>query len=121
MSGAHTALIMCRIARDSSSHGRWLLTAIGDADHTARDWGSLIPEVKGYMKDLVPSLRIDPNERVAVMRKGGNVRLRDYCPSGVPSQAVLGLFWDVSCRCPHVTPACMRRHACRSRDLPFVM
>ncbi len=34
--------------------------------------------------------------RVAIMRKGGVIRLRDYCPSGLPQTLCLGLAWDVT-------------------------
>ena len=42
-SGAHTALFMCRLARTGST---WSLQTIGGTDHTARDWGTLVPEIK---------------------------------------------------------------------------
>ena len=38
---------------------------MGDFDHTARDWGTLIPEVKLYCTDLLPNLKVDASERVA--------------------------------------------------------
>ena len=53
--GAHTALFMCRISRQPG--GAWLLNTIGECDHTARDFGSLVPEIKSYMTDLVPSIQ----------------------------------------------------------------
>lgn len=43
---------------------------------TARDFGTLIPEIKGYSRDLVPGIQINPTERVAIMRKGGAVCLQ---------------------------------------------
>ena len=54
--GAHTALFMCRISRQPG--GGWMLNTIGECDHTARDFGSLVPEIKAYMTDLVPSIVI---------------------------------------------------------------
>jgi len=93
MAGAHTTVFLARLARKDNG---WVMTAIGDVDHTARDWGTVVPEIKAYMADLVPGIRVDPNERVAVMRKGGEVRLRDFCPGGLPQTAVLGLYWDVT-------------------------
>ena len=44
MSGAHTALFMCRITR-ASPQAAWKMSTIGEVDHTARDWGTLVPEV----------------------------------------------------------------------------
>ena len=41
----------------------------------ARDFGSLIPEIKGYSRDIVPGITINPKERVAIMRKGGTIQL----------------------------------------------
>ena len=73
---------------------------IGGTDHTARDWGTLVPEIKTYCADLVPgfagaSLKY-PDERIAIMRKGGHVRLRDYCGTFPPPVVTLGLAWDVT-------------------------
>ena len=73
------------------------MTAIGETDHTARDWGALVPEMKAYCGDIVPSIRVDPNERIAIMRKGGTIRVRDYCNTPeLPQTLVLGLHWDVT-------------------------
>jgi len=36
----------------------------------------LVPEIKGYSRDLVPGIAINPKERVAIMRKGGAIRLQ---------------------------------------------
>ena len=210
MSGAHTALFMCRIAR-ASPQAAWKMSTIGDVDHTARDWGTLVPEVaeqglqprlqpacnrlatrlppacnaaqpsnltgpspsptdspersrhlphcscrrhlphcscrrlmphcscrrlmaycscrrlmptahadsssssplllltrarvcgfwvcvqiKAYSTDIVKGLQVDASERVALLRKGGVIRLADYAPQGVPPMLVLGLAWDVT-------------------------
>ena len=56
MSGAHTALFMCRIAR-ASPQAAWKMSTIGDVDHTARDWGTLVPEVaeQGLQPRLQPA------------------------------------------------------------------
>ena len=41
--------------------------------------------------------QVDISARVAIMRKGGLVRLSDYTgPNGIPPTLVLGLFWDVT-------------------------
>lgn len=68
MKGAHTALLMARVARHG---GGWVLSAIGEVDHTARDWGTLLPEFRLYMGDLCPGITASPEQRIAVMRKGG--------------------------------------------------
>ena len=95
MAGGHTALILGRAAKDLRTQ-KWTFSVIGDADHTARDWGTLVPEMKAYMKDLIPNIRVDPMERVAVMRKnGGSVALRDYCHP-IPAQLCFGLAWDIT-------------------------
>ena len=107
LGGAHTAVFMCRIARNRQAGGQlagWTIQTIGDFDHTARDFGTLVPEMKAYMSDLVPGIRVDPTERVAVMRKGGNVMLSDYTGGGASGgggavgaqQFVMGLAWDVT-------------------------
>jgi len=73
------------------------VSPIEDTHPTARDFGSLIPHIKSYSRDLVPNIVVDPTERVAILRKGGNVRLRDYCVGHhVPSKITFGLAWDVT-------------------------
>ena len=53
-----------------------------------------------YSKDLVPGLKVDVASRVAIMRKGGSIRLSDYYPAGwsnaSPPRLVMGLAWDVT-------------------------
>jgi len=98
-SGPHTALFFCRIARPSPQES-FALQTIGEYDHTARDWGTLLPEMQMYSKDLVPGLKVDVASRVAIMRKGGSIRLSDYYPAGwsnaSPPRLVMGLAWDVT-------------------------
>ena len=60
----------------------WALQAIGEYDHTARDWGTLVPEVQMYSQDIVPGIKVNMADRVAIMRKGGLIRVKDYTPSG---------------------------------------
>jgi tellurium resistance protein TerZ len=94
MGGAATALFLCRLSRRGPS---WVLTPIEEADMYARDFGSLIPEIKGYTRDLVPGIHIDTQERIAIMRKGGNIRISDYVPGGkIPANVSFGLAWDVT-------------------------
>mmetsp|Transcript_21387 Transcript_21387/g.35394 ORF Transcript_21387/g.35394 Transcript_21387/m.35394 type:complete len:597 (-) Transcript_21387:73-1863(-) len=94
MCGKSTALFLCRLSRRGSS---WVLTPIEEGDKFARDFGSLIPEIKGYTRDLVPNIQINPQERVAIMRKGGNIRISDYVPGGrIPANVSFGLYWDVT-------------------------
>ncbi|KAK3267060.1 hypothetical protein CYMTET_24357 [Cymbomonas tetramitiformis] len=102
--GAHTAFISVRLVRNQA--GGWNLDVVGAVDHTAREFGSVIPEIKSYLQDVIPGIKVDPNERIALMRKGGEVRLKDYSPLGrsasiadqrvVPAHLVLGLAWDVT-------------------------
>mmetsp|Transcript_56767 Transcript_56767/g.112720 ORF Transcript_56767/g.112720 Transcript_56767/m.112720 type:complete len:378 (+) Transcript_56767:11-1144(+) len=47
--GAHTALIMCRIVRlghSGQAAADWSIQIIDSFDHTARDFGTLVPEMK---------------------------------------------------------------------------
>jgi hypothetical protein len=76
----------------------WSLSTIGDMDPSARDFGSLIPEIKGYCRDLFPNMHIDPNERIAVMNKETTIRVKDYAPTRdkLPSVLAMGLAWDVT-------------------------
>jgi len=95
MEGKHTAMFVGRLGR-AAPQAPWHLQAMGEMDHTARDWGTLVPEVKMFSKDLVPNIKVDVNERVAIMRKGGVIRLSDFAPGGVPAKLVMGLAWDVT-------------------------
>jgi stress response protein SCP2 len=104
--GANTALFLLRLSRRdvvsasaaaATGGGGWLLTPIEQGDPYARDFGSLIPEIKGYTRDLVPDIAINPKERIAVMRKGGTIRVSDYVPGGsIPKNVTFGLAWDVT-------------------------
>jgi tellurium resistance protein TerZ len=89
-----TAMFMVRIARSECD---WVLSPIEDTHPTARDFGSLLPFIKSYTRDLLPRLVVDPTERVAILRKGGTIRLTDYCISRkLPRKATFGLAWDVT-------------------------
>jgi len=97
LAGDHTAMFLMRITRKEGGYG-WTMTVIEDSNHTARDFGTLIPEIKGYSRDFAPNIVIDPRERIAVMRKGGAIRIRDYLsPSQpLPNKVTFGLAWDVT-------------------------
>lgn len=93
-----TALFLMRLSRVSTDLKRWEISIIGDTDDAARDFGSLIPEIKSYSRDFAPSVHIDRRERVAVMRKGSVIRLGDYSsiPGRLPSRLAIGLAWDIT-------------------------
>merc|ERR1712045_398818 len=94
--GEHTAMFLMRLMRDEV--GNWKMTIIEDTDHTARDFGSLIPEIKSYSRDIVPNIHVDHRERIAIMRKGSAIRVCDYCnvKGSLPTKEVFGLAWDVT-------------------------
>jgi len=93
-----TALFLMRLCRVHNDLKRWEFSFIGDTDDSARDFGSLIPEIKSYCRDFNPNIHIDRRERVAVMRKGSVIRLDDYSsiPGRLPSRLALGLAWDIT-------------------------
>ena len=94
MGQGNTALFLARISRQGSS---WVLTPIEEGNKYARDFGTLIPEIKSYTRDLVPNITVNPHERFAVMRKGGTIRLTDYVAGGkIPANLSMGLAWDVT-------------------------
>eukprot|EP00584_Thalassiosira_punctigera_P001954 CAMPEP_0172527184 /NCGR_PEP_ID=MMETSP1067-20121228/1931_1 /TAXON_ID=265564 ORGANISM="Thalassiosira punctigera, Strain Tpunct2005C2" /NCGR_SAMPLE_ID=MMETSP1067 /ASSEMBLY_ACC=CAM_ASM_000444 /LENGTH=626 /DNA_ID=CAMNT_0013310865 /DNA_START=111 /DNA_END=1991 /DNA_ORIENTATION=+ len=100
--GEATAMFCLRMSRKRKGKNKfgkgWDLATIGATDATARDFGSLVPEIKGFCRDLFPELTIDPNERFAVMNKEMTVRVRDYAPERnvMPSVLAMGLAWDVT-------------------------
>ena len=116
-SGDATAMFMLRLARDkpealpkptdygwdddsgySSQCSTWTLTPMEKTHPTARDFGALIPHAVMYTRDLIPHATVDPTERVAILRKGGNhIRVQDYCRDHkMPEKVTFGLAWDVS-------------------------
>jgi len=100
--GESTAMFCLRMSRKRKGKGKfakgWNLETIGATDASARDFGSLIPEIKGFCRDLFPESEIDPNERVAIMNKEITIRVRDYTPERdvMPSVLAMGLAWDVT-------------------------
>jgi tellurium resistance protein TerZ len=95
--GANTALFLLRLSRVQGDRG-WLMTPIEEGNPDARDFGTLIPEIQGYTRDLVSDIFVvNPQERIAVMRKGGTIRVSDYVPGGfLPRNVTFGLAWDVT-------------------------
>jgi tellurium resistance protein TerZ len=93
--GPHTAMFLVRLARENQD--QWVMTPIEGTESVARDFGSLIPEIKGYTRDIVPGIVIHPDERIAIMRKGGSIRVSDYIPGHeLPKWVTFGLSWDVT-------------------------
>jgi len=91
--GNSTAFFLLRLFRDPNT-SQWYLTPQGDGDEHAHDFGGLIPRILGYTRDLLPTLRIDPFNRMAIMRKDGIIRIRDYVEH-VPDEVTFGLRWDM--------------------------
>jgi len=92
-----TAMFMVRIGRSAPNSNEWVIRPIEETHPTARDFGGLIPYLKSYTKDLVPNIRVNPTERVAIMRKNGNIRLADYCAGEqLPDPVTFGLAWDIT-------------------------
>lgn len=90
-----TALFLVRIARDGKK--TWKVQPIEDVHHSARDFGGLIPHIKSYSKDIIPGIKVDPAEKVSVMRKGGAIKIKDFCPQNkVPDKVTFGLSWDMT-------------------------
>ena len=95
--GDLTCMFLVRMARSPSNPNSWVIAPIEDGNTHARDFGSLIPEIKGYTRDLIPTITVNPEERIAIMRKGGVVRVEDYVPSRrIPKDVTFGLAWDVT-------------------------
>jgi stress response protein SCP2 len=95
-SEAATALFLVRLARDGK---KWKVQPIEDIHKSAREFGSMIPHFKSYTRDLVPGIKVNPEERICVMRKGGTIKIRDFCSDKVlPSKLTFGLSWDVNAK-----------------------
>jgi len=91
--GDRSAMFLMRLHR-AKLDTNWVLTVI-EKTAAARDFGSLIPEIKAFSRDIVPDITIDPCERIAVMRKGSTICASDYSPSNsIPDSATVGLTWD---------------------------
>lgn len=90
-----SALFLVRLARDGPE--KWKVQPIEDTHPTARDFGTLIPFFKSYTRDLIPNIEVNPSEIVSVMRKGGKIKIRDFCPGNVlPDNVTFGLSWDMN-------------------------
>eukprot|EP00300_Choanocystis_sp_HF-7_P033129 c45422_g1_i1.p1 GENE.c45422_g1_i1~~c45422_g1_i1.p1 ORF type:complete len:517 (-),score=119.07 c45422_g1_i1:81-1631(-) len=87
--GPHSAMIMCRLVRHQ---GMWIFNALGTFVQDARDYGSLMPELKEGLQDVIPNIRFGPEDRVAVMRKGSEVQIAAM--SGDVNRVAMGLGWD---------------------------
>jgi stress response protein SCP2 len=90
--GAESAsLFLCRLHRTENNY--WILTPIEEGDAHARDFGTLIPKIKSYTRDLIPNIQVDPHDRVAILRKGGTIRVSDFFPGGkIPPMSRLALL-----------------------------
>ena len=42
----------------------------------ARDFGTLIPQIKSYSRDLCPGIKVNPEERLKIMRRDSVIRLQ---------------------------------------------
>lgn len=92
-----TAMFMVRIGRAALHSKEWVISPIEETHPTARDFGGLLPHLKSYTKDLLPNIRVNSSERVAIMRKHGNIRLADYCAGAqLPDPVTFGLAWDIT-------------------------
>jgi tellurium resistance protein TerZ len=87
-------MFLLRVARNLDK--KWILSVIEDFDSQARCFGSLIPEIKSYTADLIPSIVVNPDERIAVLRKGEQVRIKDFAQGKIPKWVSFGLQWDVT-------------------------
>jgi stress response protein SCP2 len=103
-----TSIFLARLYRKNESPEQWLFGPIVHGHPTARDFGHLIPQMKSYSRDIMPVIKtIDVNEKIAVMRKNGIIRINDYYPlvSNNTSNTIndsnwltLGLKWDIQNR-----------------------
>ncbi len=92
----HSAVFLMRISRNVTYYG-WNISIIGETDKTGRDFGSLIPEIKSYSRDIVPGIRVGLNDRIALMRKGGVIRLADYTlTKTIPEVVIMGISWEIA-------------------------
>jgi tellurium resistance protein TerZ len=95
LGGAHTSLFLARFSRELPN--QWNFSPIEEGDRVARDFGTLIPQVKSLSQDLISDIVVNPDERVAILRKGGVIRLEDYSHDHrIPEWVTLGLAWDVT-------------------------
>ena len=92
--GANTAMFLFRITRRGD--GKWVLSVIEDFDSRCRCFGALIPEIKSYTSDLIPDIVVDRKERMAILRKGARIRVRDFARGKIPKWVAFGLKWDVT-------------------------
>jgi len=108
-----TAMFLMRISRENYS---WSVSLIEDGDHIARDFGTLIPEIKGYSRDINPEIKLNPKEGIAIMRPDRSIRIRDYANNaGLDQNLGLGFKWKSTGRKKkyidfHVSAICLDAH-----------
>lgn len=88
----NTSIFLMRLTRDNKN---WTMSIIGDMDDTARDFGTLIPQIKSYSRDLCPGIKVNPMERLKIMRRDSVIRLQDH-NHGAPFDQELSFrfSWD---------------------------
>eukprot|EP00538_Stauroneis_constricta_P012940 CAMPEP_0119571142 /NCGR_PEP_ID=MMETSP1352-20130426/43969_1 /TAXON_ID=265584 /ORGANISM="Stauroneis constricta, Strain CCMP1120" /LENGTH=587 /DNA_ID=CAMNT_0007620821 /DNA_START=31 /DNA_END=1794 /DNA_ORIENTATION=+ len=108
--GSSTTMFLARLARDTATSDDWMLRPIEVGIASVRNFGATIPHLKGFTRDLLPNIVIDPGERIAVMRQKGVIQLKDYGTesfriemSGAGASETarlrnlsLGLAWDIT-------------------------
>ena len=43
---------------------------------SARDFGTLIPQMKEYSRDMNPDIKVNPKELIAIMRPGMSIHIK---------------------------------------------
>ena len=85
---------------------RWFTPSLAQVDHTARDFGSLVPEIKAYMSDLVPNVKV--RRPLATTRQV-------VCPRSPHSDVPLPPFHLRRSIWTSGSPSCARAASCGSR------
>jgi len=92
LEGDSSSMFLVRLSRGGSG---WNMTPIEEG-YPGRDFGTLLPQMQSYSRDIFPDIKVDYNARIAILQKSCMVNLRDYMPEGtMPEKLSLSFRWDI--------------------------
>jgi hypothetical protein len=109
-SSSRSAFIVCRLFRtgvgsrrrvaaaaaSAASASQWQLGGVPRGGVDGRSFGDLLPAMQELLRDLLPSIVVDPRPDVIVLTKGESAALTSGDTKSVPSAIRFGLGWDAA-------------------------
>jgi len=92
------AIVLARLSRSAAAANKWIFTPIDSVHKGVSDFGSLLPELKAYSKDVCFFDSDDSKStlRTAVVSRGGGIRISEYAANHtIPETIAVGLEWSL--------------------------